>query len=453
MDKGAANDFTSGSIPSHLIRFSGPFLLANLLQACYSAADVIVVGHALGSVGTSAIGIGAQVMVILTAACSGLCTGGTIALSQHKGARDLNGQQKSVQTFLILLFLSACGITLLGAATSDLIVRWMHAPAEAAAPAASYLRICCGGIVFIFGYNAICAIFRGLGDSVHPLYFIAAATVLNVILDVLFVFGLSLGVQGAALATVIAQGVSFLCSAIFMMRTQKRLLPRPGSRIGIDRSELLVILKVGMPSMFQTVLVHFSFLVVGAMMNQLGVIASAVNTIGTRISNFFLLPRQAIAFAAGNIVGQNMGARKPERAEQAIKIGVKLSTAIALLLVLLINLFPGLVIAIFDDTPGVVAEGTRYIHIVSIGFLLMAPMTVYNNLAIGVGRSTRAMVNSLTDSVFVRLPLCVILNYAAGLSLTGIYIGMAVSPLAAVLMGWWYFHRGNWRNEQLLKKS
>ena len=127
--------------------------------------------------------------------------------------------------------------------------------------------------------------------------------------------------------------------------------------------------------------------------------------------------------------------------------------AIALLLVLLINLFPGLVIAIFDDTPGVVAEGTRYIHIVSIGFLLMAPMTVYNNLAIGVGRSTRAMVNSLTDSVFVRLPLCVILNYAAGLSLTGIYIGMAVSPLAAVLMGWWYFHRGNWRNEQLLKKS
>lgn len=152
-------------------------------------------------------------------------------------------------------------------------------------------------------------------------------------------------------------------------------------------------------------------------------------------------------------MAQNMGACKPDRAEKAVKMGVVMSLGTAVALFALINIFPAAVTRIFDNTPDVVSECTRYIHIVSVSYLFMAPMTVYNNLAIGVGKSTRSMLNSITDSLFVRLPLCWILMKPCGLGLVGIYIGMALSPIVAVVMGWHYFHFGQWKEIEIFKSG
>ncbi len=452
MSKNLTNDFTSGSIPRHLLKFSVPYLMSNLLQACYGAVDTIVVGQTVGAAGTAAIGVGAQLMVVITAACSGLCMGGTVTLSHHKGSGDTEGQIKTIGTFFSSLLIAAVILSVLGVLFSGTVVELLNTPVQSVDLANSYLRICCCGIVFIFGYNGVCAVFRGLGNSRYPLYFITIASVLNIVLDIVFVVILKMSSYGAALATVIAQGCSFLLALIFLIRQKNFIFRFKLKQFRIVSEKLRMILKVGIPSMMQTMIVHMSLLIVGSMINAYGLAASAANSIGTRISNFFILPRQAIAFATGNIVGQNMGAGKSDRAASTVKLGVVFSLSVAIVLFAIINIFPAVVTSIFDRTPEVITESERYIHIVSIAYLFMAPMTVYNNLAIGVGNSKRSMINSITDSLIVRIPACYLLGELFGLGLTGIYWGMAISPIAAVFMGWHYFHYGNWRNVSLLKK-
>lgn len=453
MSRSLTNDFTTGSISKHLLTFSVPYLMSNLLQACYGAVDTIVVGQTVGSAGTAAVGIGAQLMIVISAACSGMCIGGTVTISQHKGMGDENGQIETIGTFFSLIFLVAVALSIMGIIFSAAIVNLLNTPQESVEQACAYLRVCCGGILFIFGYNAVCAVMRGLGNSKYPMYFVAIATVTNIILDVVFVVLMKMSSSGAALATVISQGLSFLLAIIFLIRQKNFVFKFKLSGFKLHADKLKMILGVGIPSMLQTMIVHASLLVITALINQYGLAASAANSIGNRLNNFFMLSRQAIAFAVGSIVGQNMGAGKPDRVARAVRLGVVFSVSAAAVLFALINIFPAATISIFDKSPDVISEGTRYIHIVSIGYLFMAPMTVYNNLAIGIGKSTRSMINSITDSVFVRIPLCFALSKALGMGLTGVYIGMAISPLAAVIMGWHYFHFGNWRSVSLLKKG
>ena len=448
-----SRDYTVGSISSHLLHFSFPLFLSNLLQACYGAADTIIVGHYVGTAGTAAVGIGAQLMIVLTAACTGLCTGGMVTLSQYRGAGDNIGQKKTIGTFFTMMFIIAIILTIVGTIASPSFIRSLNTPEESIEQATNYLRICCLGILFIFGYNCICAVFRGLGNSIYPLYFVAVAATLNIILDLVFLGPLKMKSEGTALATVISQGVSFIGAAVFLCM-QKDMHFRPGLKAFIpDKEKVILILKVGVPSMCQTLIVQSSLLVVNAMINAYGLAEAAAAAIGNRIFNFFMLPRQAISFAAGNIVGQNMGAGKPDRAREAIRIGVIYSIIVAAAMFAFINLFPEFTAGIFNSSPDVIAESVKYIHIVSLSYLFMAPMTVYNNLAVGVGNSKRSMINSITDSVFVRLPLCFILSKVSGLGLTGIYIGMAVSPISAVLLGWHYFHYENWQEEHFIRKT
>lgn len=453
MSRDITNDFTIGSIGKHLLAFSVPYLLSNLLQACYGAVDTIVVGQTVGSAGTVAVGTGAQLMVILTAACSGLCIGGTVTLSQHKGLGDEEGQRTSIGTFFSISLIIAVTLSLLGILATSKIVYLMHTPSESVELACTYLRICCIGIPFIFGYNVVCAVLRGLGNSRNPLYFVAVASLSNIILDILFVIVMHLGSTGAALATVISQGVAFAVAAIFLIMQKNFVFTFHCANFMIVKNKLIMILKVGIPSMLQTMIVHISLLVVTSMINEYGLYASTANSIGIRLNNFFMLSRQAIAFAVSNIVGQNMGAGKSDRCVVAVKLGVLFSISSALILFSLINLFPIATTKIFDNSADVIAESSRYIHIVSFSYLLMAPMTVYNNLAIGVGNSTRSLINTITDSVFVRIPLCLIMRKYFYSELLGIYIGMALSPLPAVLMGWHYFHFGNWRTVSLIKRT
>ncbi len=440
---------TTGNVTKQLAAFSIPTFLANLLQAMYGLADMIIVGQFVGDAGLSAAGLCGEVMVIITAASTGMCTGGTVVLAQYMGLRDDKNQSATVMSLFILMTATALALTLAGLALTPLIVRAIQTPAEAIVQAEKYLRYSCGGIIFIFGYNMVCAVFRGFGNSRIPMYIIGLAAVLNVALDMVLVGALGMDAGGAALATVIAQGVSFLIAlwVLFSKFAQDFKLSHEGLRF--DREKVMLILKVGIPNMLQVVLVHLSLLFVAAIISSHGVTASAASGIMQKMTSISILVRQSVGAGVSTMTGQNISVGNNARVEKIVKTGVMLSFAASVVLFAVNMFLPETLAKAFTSEYDVIKETARYLRIGSVSYLFMAPMTIYNSLAIGAGHSRRSMFNSTLDAVVCRIPLTLVLGHFFGL--TGIYIATAASPLAATISGRIYFVRKKWQNVRLIE--
>lgn len=447
MSAAITRDLTVGSVPKQLLSFSVPTLLANVMQAMYGMADMIIVGQFVGDSGLSAIGICSEIMVVLTAASTGICTGGTVILAQCMGKKDRASAAGTIGVFFCLMLIVSLALSLAGILLSSPVISIMQTPDAARAQALAYLRCCCTGIIFIFGYNAVCAVFRGLGNSKAPMYFISAACVLNVLLDLLFVAVLHMDAFGAALATVISQGVAFGAAAISLFTKSRHELSLSRGCFRLDRSVSLKILRVGLPNMLQTILVHVSILAVGAMINAYGLAASAANGIGQKVTSIFLLIRQAISAGVSAMTAQNMAAGKPERVKSTVHYALIQSVGLSFVLYLVVVLFPEAVARLFVSDASTIKSAADYLRVVSLSYLFMAPMTMFNALAIGVGNSMRSTFNSILDSAICRIPLCLIFGAVWGLP--GIYWGMALSPLSAAISGFVYFRRGSWKSYYL----
>ena len=214
-------DLLTGSVPKKLIRFAFPLFLANLLQALYNVVDMLVVGKIVGKTGLAAISNASMLCFIINSLCIGLTMGGSVLVAQCKGANDQTGQRDTIGMLFFLSLVGSAVVTILGLAIYEALFQALNVPANAYQDACGYMKIICCGTVFVFGYNAVCSILKGLGDSQTPLFFVGVATVLNVVLDVLLVGPLSMGTAGAAWATITAQGVSFMGSLVYLRRYQK----------------------------------------------------------------------------------------------------------------------------------------------------------------------------------------------------------------------------------------
>lgn len=273
MSQTKITDFTRGNITRQLIAFASPLFLANLLQVVYNMVDMIVVGKVLGKVGTSAIAVGGDVIAFLTFVAMGFSNAGQVLIARFVGAKETH----EIGTFIGTMsgFLIVCAICVSGLSLTfhDEILNLMRTPVEAYQGAASYSGICMAGLIFIYGYNMVSAILRGMGDSKHPLIFIGIAAALNVVLDVLFVMIMNLGVGGAALATVISQGASFACCAVFLVRNSSKfgLTIRLREFIHWDRGMLGNLVKLGVPMAIKTASIQISKLFVNAWVNSYGV--------------------------------------------------------------------------------------------------------------------------------------------------------------------------------------
>ena len=308
---------TEGPVGRALLRFALPFLLASFLQALYGAADLFVVGRFTGSAAVSAVAIGSQVMQTITGIILGVSMGGTVLIAHSVGAKDAQGAARAVGTVTVLFGLLAAALTPVMLLCARPAAALMETPAEAMDAAVRYLYICACGIPFIIGYNAVSGIFRGMGDSKTPVLFIALACAINIAADFILTGALDMGAGGAAIATVTAQGISFFASLLYM---KKRGLGFPFGRkdIALDRAAAGSILKVGLPLAMQDALVNVSFLVITAIINTLGVVASAAVGVVERIIGFAMLPPGSFASAVATVTAQNMGAGKPERAPRPV---------------------------------------------------------------------------------------------------------------------------------------
>lgn len=444
-----------GSVPKKLAAFAFPLLLANILQSLYNVVDMLVVGQFVGDTGLAAINNASKLCYIINSICIGMTMGGAVLIAQYKGANDKKGQAETFQTLAVLSLVSALLVTVIGLAFYQPLFQVLNVPADAYQDACDYMKIICWGTVFVFGYNAVCSVLKGLGDSKSPLYFVGIATIINIVLDILLVGPLGIGIAGAAYATITAQGISFLISIFYLRKHKVFFSADVHKRFTLQMDKLVSILKVGLPTAIQMVVVNTAYLLVTGMLNQFGTSVSAASGVGLQINTFAGMPCWAIGQAVTAMVGQCIGAGEIKRARKVVKIGLLLNVSVTLVVVIGVQVFAEQLILLFGSTSAeVINDGVYYLRICcGVNSLIYAVMYTLDSFAIGVGAANIAMLNALLDAVIVRLPVSWLLAFTLCMGFPGVYYGQALSPILPAIVGFLYFQNKGWERKTLIQKK
>ena len=438
-------DLTRGNVPLGLIGFALPILLGNLLQACYSFADMAIVGRLIGSEGLSAVESASRMYFLVASLWNGIAVAGTVLAAKAKGAGDTEGLRGSVGTLFALAGISALAVTAACVAFGGPLVAAMDVPSEARQGAKVYLVVVSLGAAFSFGYGALCAVMRGLGDSTGPFVYGAVSVVANVALDLLFVGPLGMGAGGAALATVLSQGLSFATAAIRLAR--RGMIPGLRfSDLKPNLRECVTIAKIGLPAAAQMGMLNLSYVLATGMFNAHGLTVAAASGIGLKVNTAVAMPTWAIGQAVITMAGQCLGAGNPARAKKAALVGLAINLGMNAAMVVAIRLCAGGIVGLFTTDPAVVSEATRYLSICcSFNFLFYAAMVTFDSFATGTGNTLFAMVNSLIHSVALRLTLSAYLAWGLHWGASGLYWGEALSPIVPCLVAAIWFASGVWK--------
>lgn len=429
------NELTEGKIGAALLKFAVPFLISSFLQALYGAADLFVTGQFADSASVSAVAIGSQVMQTITGIILGISMGATVLIGRKVGEKDFQGAARALGSSALLFGILALALTPLMLLATDGAVSLMETPAPAVAPARDYLFICACGIPFIIGYNAVSGIFRGLGDSKTPMYFIALACAVNICVDYVLIGGFHMGAAGAAAATVLAQGISFLASLLYLRRKGFGFpVSRPHFRL--DGYCVGQILKVGLPLALQDALVNVSFLVITAIVNTMGVVASAAVGVVEKIIIFAMLVPQAFASAVATMTAQNLGAGKRGRALRALAWGIGCALAFSAVVCTVMQFVPELFTGLFSKDREVVHAAGQYLRSYSFDCLLVSFVFCMNSYFSGCGKSIVSFLHSMAATFGVRIPVTYMLSRSAAGSLYRMgFAAPAATALSLLICG------------------
>lgn len=429
MENGHVNRLTEGEITSTLIRFAMPYLAASLLQALYGAVDLLIIGWFCNSAAVSAVSTGTQISQIVLSLVSGLTMGGTILIAQYVGANKVQEAVDTISTMLTLFGVISLIMTVVMLLAASPLLSLLQTPKEAFGYALDYVLVSSAGTIFVIGYNAISAMLRGLGDSKHPLVFVAIACVCNIVLDLIAVGVMGMGPGGAALATIISQGLSLIIAVVYLMRHDFIFDFKPKS-FHIHKARALQLVKLGIPVSLQDTTVHISFMFIAAIVNAMGVTASAAVGICGRFDAFAMLPPMAFSGAISALAAQNIGAGQPERAKKTLHRSILLSFVCSLVFFAWAQLAPGSIMNLFQFDPDVTAAGIQYLRTFSIDFLMVSFVFCYNGFFNGCGCTRYTMINGILSTLAIRVPLAFLFSNWMPDSLYG--IGLA-APIASVI--------------------
>ena len=406
-------DFTNGPIVGPLLRFSLPILLALFLQALYGAVDLLVVGKYAAAADVSGVAVGSQIMMTLTSLISSFAMGTTILLGQKLGEGDRASGGKIIGTSVAAFFLIGAAMTLLVPLLSGALASAMNAPPEAFAETQRYIAICGAGSVMIIAYNVLGSVMRGVGDSRTPLMTVAIASACNIAGDLLLIALLGMGAAGAAIATVASQTVSVVVSLLLLRR---RGLPFRFTRdqIRIDGPILRRITRFGLPIAAQDLLVGLSFLVILAIVNELGLIASAGVGVAEKVCAFIMLTPAAFMQAMSAYVAQNHGAGKHERAVRGLKIAVALSTLFGAAMFYLAFFHGDLLCGIFSNDAAVVRAGFDYLRAYGVDCLFTCFLFCFIGFYNGLGHTGFVMAQGIGAAFLVRIPVAYYMSRTTG---------------------------------------
>ena len=441
-------DLTQGNVFKVLLQFALPFLIANVLQALYGGADLFVVGQYDDPASVAGVAIGSQVMQTITGIILGLTTGTTILIAMGTGAKDDGKVAATIGTSVYFFAVVGVILTLIMVLLHEQIAVLMHTPEEAMKDTLHYILICSIGIPFIMGYNVVCGILRGLGDSKSPLYFVLIACIINIGVDFLLVGGFGMRAAGAATATVLSQGISFLAALWFLHR---RGFHFPFGWQNIRPNKFLSgqIVKLGAPIALQDALINISFLIITVIVNQMGVIASAALGVVEKIIVFAMLPPTAIAAAVSTMTAQNYGAGLIQRMTRCLYSGIGMALVFGVSVCLYSQFWPETLTGIFTKDAAVVEMAAGYLRGYSIDCIIVSFVFCINSYFSGQGNSWFPMIHSMIATFLFRIPLSYLFGQLDSTDLQLMGYAPPLSTMVSLLICFWYLRRNKRKYERL----
>lgn len=444
--KSMVRDLTKGNVARQLFVFAAPLFLSNALQAIYNIVDMIIVGQVMGGKGMAAVAISGNIQHLLCFVAMGFAGAGQIIIAQKLGAKDMEGVKKTIGTLFTMLLIAAVMMTVICLVFRIEILKLVNTPEEAFGYAMDYTIIGISGLIFAYGYNVVSAIMRGLGDSKRPFIFVAFASVLNIVLDVLFVVIFGWEVRGAALATIIGQAVSFLWALWYLYKNRENFVFDFKLRsFAIDKSAAAGLLKLGIPMAIQSAAINVSMTVVSAWVNSFGYIASAMAGMISKLNTLAGILSASISTAAGAMIGQNIGAQKFDRVPVILKNAFGVSIIISMIICAVVYIFPNQTFAMFTSDKLVLANASIIIGPFILNCVGASTRTFGFAMINGSGNSRLNLLIAILDGMVARLSLAYIIGFMIVNGPQGFWYGDAIAGFVPMLIGGVYFLSGKWR--------
>ena len=441
-------DLTTGNEGKLIFRFAMPMLAGNVFQQLYNVVDSIVVGRIIGKQALAAVGANFPFIFALISFVVGITIGATVVISQYFGAKKNDLVKKAIDTIYIFLFFASILVTGLGIFLSKYIFQLIDLPADVLPQAVSYFNVYAIGFIFFFGFAGTSSILRGLGDSKTPFYFLAFSTLINIGLDLLFVWGLHWGIKGAAAATVISQAVAFFAIILYLNRYHQFVDFRPKT-MKFDKEVFKKSLKIGLPTGFQQTFVSLGFLGLYRIVNMFGTSTIAAYSVAIRIGSFASMPAMNFSSALSTFVGQNIGAGKMERIHKGLKVTLLMANSVAIVISALAIIFAEPLMAVFTPDAGVIAIGKQYLLIVPFFYVLFATLFSLNGVMRGAGDTLIPMFVTLISLWVVRIPVSYWLSLKFGT--VGIWWGIPIAWAVGLTLAFIYYKSGRWKKKAIVR--
>ncbi len=447
--KDGMRNMTAGSPAGHIFFFALPLLAGSFLQQLYNMVDSWVVGNYAGDAALAAVGVGFPVIFMFTSLFMGLSNGGTVVIAQFYGAGDMKRVRDALDTVYTAFTVSAVPITLVALGAVKPILLLMQVNADAWTEAWVYLTVVSAGLIGTIGYNLNAGILGGLGNSRTTLLFLAISAVMNIVLDLVFVLGCGMGVLGVALGTIISQAFSWLYGLFYINRHYPAIAIHPFC-LRFDRALFRQIMGIGLPAGIQMSLVAVGAMTVMSKINSFGKEFAAAYNVGSKLDSLAFLPVQSLSNAVTTFVGQNIGARRLDRARQGVRVTVAASVVWSAVMLVLIPLGPTLVGA-FSSTPAVIRSGSLYLRSIMPFYFLFSVMFCLNNAMRGAGDSVFAMADVIFSLILVRVPA--VYWFADHYGPDYMYYGVGVGWIVGFALSVVYYLSGRWKRKAHLDEE
>lgn len=443
-------DLTQGGETRAIVAFAIPMLIGNIFQQFYNMVDSIVVGNFVGTTALAAVGISFPILFLMISLVMGLTMGTTVLVAQFYGAKNYEKVRATIDTGYITLFWAGLVMTIIGVVSAPLILATLKVPADVLPEASAYLRIIFSGLLATFGYNAISAILRGLGDSKTPLYILIAASLLNVVLDLVFVVVFHWGVAGAAWATIISQAASFTGGLVYL-DTRNKLVRLDLKNLVFDMPIFKQGLRIGLPTGVQQMMVSIGMMALSRIVNGFGTSTIAAFAAASRLDTFASMPAMNLSQAISTFTGQNMGAGKTERVKRGHLSAVIVGGAISIIAGAAMLVFGPNLMGLFTSDAEVISIGARYLAIVGATYVLFSTMFINNGVMRGAGDAFIPMINTMLGLWIVRIPCALLFTGLFGMGTDGIWWSIPAGWLMGAVFSTWYYLGGRWKRKAVVR--
>ena len=451
MSKSISKDFTRGSIARQLLLFTLPFMASNALQVLYSTIDMVIVGKYVGTEGLSAVSQSSQIINFSTMMCLGFSTAGQVLISQALGAGKKREINRIIGTLFGYITAIAVVLSVLTLSLGRPILNLINVPTDSYAMALDYLVISSTGFVFTAGYNMVSAVLRGMGDGNRPLLFIAIASVVNLILDIVFTGMLGWGVAGAAWATIIGQAVSFIFSLCYLYKRRESFGFdfKPASFIP-EKKYIGMLTRLGTPMAIQSGFINVSMLAVNSMVNSVSLVASATFGVGVRIDDISMKLSMGIQYAAVPIISQNIGAGNNRRAKETVYYAIAYSLVLTAIFMVLYATLGRELFMLFSDDTLVHDMSGEFVKAILWMFPAFAIMRGSGAFIQGIGHAKLNMILAILDGVVLRIGLSWLFGSLLGMGFYGYVLGYGLAPYGFAVPAMIYFLTGRWEKTKAL---